>query len=272
MPRIALSVSYNGNPYRGWQTQPGGNTVQDHLESALAQVQGKPVATICAGRTDAGVHGLAQVVHFDAQESRPLNAWIRGTNAYLPKPIVVNQAWVVPESFNARLSASSRSYCYLIVQSPTRPALWDGRAGWVHQHLNTRAMRQAMLSLIGTHDFSSFRSSQCQARTPVRNLEKFFLLEADPYLLVYVQANAFLHHMVRNLVGLLVEIGRERKSVEWATHVLEARNRAEGPMTFAAQGLYLYDVSYPVDFQIKPRQVAAPFPFSDAQIQSLRQL
>jgi tRNA pseudouridine38-40 synthase len=263
MPRIALSLSYQGQTYSGWQTQPNGNTVQDQLEAALAIIEQGAVSTICAGRTDAGVHGLAQVVHFDSTLDRPLSAWVRGVNSHLPRSIVVNQAWVVPESFNARLSALSRTYVYLIVQHPTRQPVWEGRAGWSFRPLDLDAMREAARLFLGEQDFSALRSSQCQAATPIRTINRCEVLGDAKFIAVRVSANAFLHHMVRNLVGMLVSVGRGARSVSWVKEVLESRNRALAAPTFSAAGLYFYDVEYPAEYAVQSNQSAELLPLID---------
>jgi tRNA pseudouridine38-40 synthase len=263
MPRIALSLSYEGQTFNGWQTQPNANTVQDKLEAALAIIEQGEVNTICAGRTDAGVHGLAQIVHFDSVLDRPLSAWIRGVNAHLPRSIVVNQAWQVPDSFNARMSAVSRTYVYLIVQHATRQPIWQGRAGWSFRPLNIDLMRQAAQLFLGEHDFSALRSSQCQAATPVRTMTRCDVLSNSSFIAVKVTANAFLHHMVRNLVGMLVAVGRGAQPVEWVQYVLDSRNRGLAAPTFSPDGLYFYDVEYGSAYTIQANQAAALLPLID---------
>ena len=219
MQRIALRIAYEGLSFQGWQTQPGGRAAQDVLERALATVAGHPVATICAGRTDAGVHALAQVVHFDTGALRPETAWTRGVNANLPEGIAVQQMDRVDASFHARFGAVQRRYRYLI-------------------------LRSAAAHLTGQHDFSAFRSSQCQARSPVRTLSLLELTEQAELLCIDVQANAFLHHMVRNLVGALVWVGMGRRPADWAAQVLLSRDRRQAAPTMPAQGLYLTGVQY----------------------------
>lgn len=263
MPRIALSLSYQGQTFNGWQTQPSGNTVQDQLEAALAVIEQGAVSTICAGRTDAGVHGLAQVVHFDSALDRPLSAWVRGVNSHLPRSIVVNQAWLVPDSFNARMSALSRTYVYLIIQHPTRQPVWEGRAGWSFRPLDIDAMREAAKLFLGRQDFSALRSSQCQAATPVRTMTRCEVLADSHFIAVRVTANAFLHHMIRNLVGMLVTVGRGTQPVVWVQDVLESRNRALAAPTFSADGLYFYDVEYANEYGIQANQSAALLPLID---------
>ncbi|MBU6272816.1 MAG: tRNA pseudouridine(38-40) synthase TruA [Betaproteobacteria bacterium] len=243
--RIALRLAYEGAAFQGWQTQPGGLAAQDVLERALAQVAGHPVATVCAGRTDAGVHALAQVVHFDTAAVRPPGAWIRGVNAHLPAGIAVQHALEAPADFHARFHAQRRQYRYLIRRAPTRHPLWAGRAAWVHRPLAVAAMRDAAAALVGEHDFSAFRSSQCQARSPVRRLEAIDLIEQGELLIIDLRANAFLHHMVRNLVGSLVWVGMGRRPPAWLASVLASRDRTLAAPTMAAQGLYLSGVEYP---------------------------
>lgn len=247
MTRIALRVSYDGHGQPGWQTQPGGIALQDRLERALAAIAGEPVQTVCAGRTDAGVHAIAQLVHFDVGATRPLSAWVRGVNAHLPACLAVQGAAEVDETFHARFSARRRHYTYLMFRSPQRHPLLAGRAGWIHAPLAMDAMREAAAALIGTHDFSAFRSSQCQARSPVRTLDHLSIVEHGALLCLTVSANAFLHHMVRNLVGALVWVGQGRRPVQWVGELLAERDRRRGAPTFAADGLYLTGVEYDRD-------------------------
>jgi tRNA pseudouridine38-40 synthase len=243
--RIALTLAYEGGAFCGWQTQPQGGAVQDHLEAAIAAVAGHPVATVCAGRTDAGVHALAQVVHFDSASQRPLSAWVRGVNAHLPPGVAVQRATFVADDFHARYGAHRRQYRYLIRCAPTRHPLWQQRAAWVHQPLDADAMRLAAVALLGEHDFSAFRSSQCQARSPVRRIERLSVAQRGELLLIDARANAFLHHMVRNLVGALVWVGMGRRPIGWLAEVLASRDRRQAALTMAPQGLYLTGVEYP---------------------------
>jgi tRNA pseudouridine38-40 synthase len=245
MPRVALGISYNGAPWLGWQTQPGGQTVQDQLETALAQFVGQRVATVCAGRTDTGVHALNQVVHLDAPVDRAPMAWIRGLNSLLPPSIAVQWATEVSGLFHARFSAESRSYSYLILNAPVRQPLWDGRAGWCFRPLNEHAMLEGAQCLIGEHDFSSFRSSQCQAASPVRVLHELDVQRSGQFVIVSLKANAFLHHMVRNIVGQLILAGQGKTDVAHVKRVLDGRDRTRAAPTFSAAGLYLTDVKYP---------------------------
>lgn len=246
MPRIALGLAYDGSAWQGWQTQPHGQTVQDRLEAALGEFSGTgvPLATVCAGRTDTGVHAAMQVVHLDTALDRRDESWVRGVNAFLPASIAVQWAQAVSDDFHARFSALSRTYVYLLWRGRVRPALWAGRAGWCFQPLDLDAMRQAAQSLLGEHDFSSFRSSQCQARHPVRTLHRLDIEERGPFVVFTLQANAFLHHMVRNLVGALLQVGQGREQAAWMAQLLQARDRRLGAPTFMADGLYLCAIEY----------------------------
>lgn len=248
MPRVALGVAYEGSGWRGWQTQPSGDTLQDALESALKQFLAHPVNTVCAGRTDAAVHALSQVVHLDTQAQRSSESWVRGLNTLLPKSMSVQWARQVDESFHARFSALSRSYVYLLRCERVRSPFVRGRMGWVYYDLDLSAMQQAAAVLLGEHDFSSFRSSECQAASPVRTLHQLQIRQQGDYFVFSFRANAFLHHMVRNLMGCLLLVGRGRKPVEWMDQVLKARDRRLAAATFAPDGLYLAAVEYPEHF------------------------
>jgi tRNA pseudouridine38-40 synthase len=242
--RIALGLEYDGRLFCGWQTQPGGCAVQDALETALAEVHGAPVSTIVAGRTDAGVHALNQVVHFDAVNDRPESAWLRGANALLPPGVAVIWAKPVPDEFNARYAALERAYRYVLLNHPVRPALLAGRAGWVHAPLDLAAMRAAADRLVGEHDFSAFRAAECQAKSPVRELREIRLARQGDFVILEFRANAFLYHQVRNMVGALVWVGLGRRAPDWIGQVLESRDRSQAAATFAADGLYLSEVRY----------------------------
>jgi tRNA pseudouridine38-40 synthase len=246
MPRIALGLAYDGSAWQGWQTQPHGQTVQDRFEAALGEFSGTgvPLATVCAGRTDTGVHAAMQVVHLDTGLDRRDESWVRGVNAFLPDSIAVQWAQTVPDDFHARFSARSRTYVYLLWRGRVRPALWAGRAGWCFQPLDLDAMRQAAGALLGEHDFSSFRSAQCQARHPVRTLHRLDIEERGPFVVFTLRANAFLHHMVRNLVGALLQVGQGREPAAWMAQLLQARDRRLGAPTFMADGLYLSAIEY----------------------------
>jgi len=269
--RLALGIGYNGQAYQGWQSQSSGRTVQDKLEAALGQFAATPIGTLCAGRTDAGVHGIMQVVHFDTDVVRTPFSWVRGTNRYLPHDIAVQWAQPVPDEFHCRASARSRRYLYVLSQSPVRPSLDAGRVGWSMRALDGDAMRAAAALLIGEHDFSSFRASACQALSPVKDVRRIVITrhEAGPHSShdshpsplsdngrdiarchwhFEFEANAFLHHMIRNLMGCLVRIGQGDESPAWMAAVLAARNRDAAAPTFSAAGLYflgpLYDARW----------------------------
>jgi len=242
--RIALGLEYDGSRFCGWQTQPGGCGVQDALERALAQIAGAPVATTCAGRTDAGVHALAQVVHFDTSARRPPTAWVRGTNALLPAALAVTWSREVAPDFHARYCAESRSYRYLLLNRGVRPGAQHGRVGWFHHPLDLEAMQAAAQCLVGRHDFSAFRAAECQARSPVRTLHGLDIRRHGELVVFDLRANAFLQHMVRNIVGSLVYVGKGRYPPDWLASVLAARDRALAAPTFDAAGLYLAAVGY----------------------------
>jgi tRNA pseudouridine38-40 synthase len=242
--RIALGIEYNGGAFCGWQTQSSGCAVQDALERALSEIAGEKIATICAGRTDAGVHALAQVVHFDSNVARPDLAWVRGTNTLLPASAAVTWMRPVAAEFNARFSAHERCYRYVLLNHPVRPSLNQGRVGWFHAPLDTVRMQEAAGYLLGTHDFSAFRSSECQAHSPVRELRRLDVRRSGDYVVFDLVANAFLHHMVRNIVGCLVYIGKGKHDPAWLAKVLTGRDRALAAPTFDAAGLYLAHVGY----------------------------
>lgn len=242
--KIALGVEYDGSRFLGWQTQPGGGTVQDALQAALASIAGAPVDVVCAGRTDRGVHAREQVVHFDTPAQRPVGAWVRGVNAVLPGSIAVLWAKPVPEGFHARYSATARTYRYVLVNRPVRPALAARYTGWFHLPLDVAVMREAAAMLVGEHDFSAFRSSECQAKTPRRLMRRLDIERSGERIDFVLTANAFLHHMVRNLVGSLVYVGKGKHPPSWVGEVLESRERARAAPTFAAEGLYLEAIEY----------------------------
>ncbi len=252
--RIALGVEYDGNSFCGWQTQAAGCAVQDRLEAALAQIAGSPVATICAGRTDAGVHALAQVVHFDCTAERPESAWVRGVNALLPPAIAITWAQPVADTFSARFSATARHYRYVLLNHPVRPAADHGRVGWFHAPLDLERMRAAAVCLLGEHDFSAFRSAECQAKSPVRTLTQLELNRRGPYVTIDLCANGFLHHMVRNVVGSLIYVGSGRQEAAWMCELLDGRDRKRAAPTFDAAGLYLTGVDYDAAWNLPQRE------------------
>jgi tRNA pseudouridine38-40 synthase len=280
--RMALGLSYSGQAYEGWQSQLSGQTVQDQLEKALSEFTQAPIRTHCAGRTDSGVHAVMQVVHFDSPVVRENNSWVRGTNRYLPKDIAIQWARVVPENFHARACAHSRKYAYLLSDSPVRPSLSYQRVGWIHKTLALEPMQKACEYLLGEHDFTSFRAAQCQALSPIKHIEhaRVVRLAASPawqavqaqggskddsphvptdsthphapavlhpsggYLRFEVQANAFLHHMVRNIMGCLVQVGLGERTPEWVAQVIQAKDRRVSAPTFPADGLYFLGPVY----------------------------
>lgn len=254
MVRIALAIEYCGTHFHGWQSQPCGETVQDVLESALKEIAGQPVGVICAGRTDAGVHATHQVVHFDAPVERPLTAWVRGVNAHLPAGVAVRWAQPVADEFHARFSARGRRYRYLLMNRPQRPGLWQGRVGWFHLPLDLAAMQAAAGRLLGEHDFSAFRAAGCQAKTPVKTMMQADVQQQGNLLVFDFEASAFLHHMVRNLVGSLVYIGKGAQPAAWMDALLQARDRTEAAPTFAPDGLYFRGPIYEPHWQLPDPQ------------------
>ncbi len=242
--RIALGIEYDGSRFLGWQTQPGGGTVQDALEGALGAVAATPVSVTCAGRTDRGVHALEQVVHFDTGAARPDSAWVRGANALLPDSVAVLWSRRVPKDFHARYSARSRTYRYVLLNRAVRPALAARHAGWYHGPLDLEPMREAALRLVGEHDFSAFRSAECQAKSPVRTVHEIAIERDGDRIEFRLRANAWLQHMVRNIVGMLVYVGARKQPPGWAGELLAARDRARAAPTFSAEGLYLAEVEY----------------------------
>jgi len=237
-------MEYDGSGFCGWQTQPAACAVQDALERALSEIAGEPVATVCAGRTDAGVHALAQVVHFDTCAQRPDTAWVRGANTLLPPACAVTWSRPVADDFHARYSARMRCYRYLLLNHPVRPAADQSRVGWFHLPLDLEKITLAARLLIGEHDFSAFRSSECQAKTPVRTLSRLDVVRRGDYVEFDFCANAFLHHMIRNIVGCLVYVGKGKFPPRWLSEVLASRDRKRAAPTFEASGLYLSRVDY----------------------------
>ena len=254
--RWALGISYLGQAYDGWQSQPSGRTVQDHLEAALSQFAAQPVSTVCAGRTDAGVHGLMQVVHFDTEVVREPFSWVRGTNRFLPPDIAVQWAQQVPDEFHSRASAIARRYAYVLLESPVRPSVESGRAGWVFRPLDEAALRDAASRLLGTHDFTSFRASACQARSPVKSMRRIDISRRGAYWRFEFEADAFLHHMIRNIMGCLLVVGQGQKPPGWIDDVLAARDRDAAAPTFAPDGLYFLGPVYEARWGLPQRTAA----------------
>jgi tRNA pseudouridine38-40 synthase len=254
--RVALGIAYRGSAYSGWQSQPGGRTVQDHVDAAISAFAAVPLKSICAGRTDAGVHALNQVVHFDTGVERALDAWVRGTNRYLPRDIAVQWCRFVPATFHARASAIGRRYDYLLLESPVRPALESGLAGWTFRPLDGEAMRRAGQALVGAHDFSAFRSAECQALSPVKTMRDVAIERRGAYWRFRFDADAFLHHMIRNIVGCLVAVGSGVRPVDWLGEVLDKRDRSLAAATFAPDGLYFVGPYYDAVHGIPDRTAA----------------
>ncbi len=257
--KIAIGVSYDGAGFEGWQSQPSGNTIQDHLEQALGRIAGAQTRVVGAGRTDAGVHACAQVAHFETEALRPDSAWVRGANSALPEAIAVQWAVPVRQSFHARYSAVERSYRYVLYNHPVRPSVAGGHCGWYHAPLDLDRMWRAAVALVGEHDFSAFRSSECQAKSPVRIMRAVEIFRRGPYLLFDFCANAFLHHMVRNMVGSLLYVGKGKHPPEWMQTLLAGRDRRVAAPTAAAAGLYLRGVSYGKEWALPGFASMMPF-------------
>lgn len=247
MTRVALGVAYRGTAYRGWQSQPGGQTVQDRLERALSRFADAPIKTVCAGRTDAGVHGLNQVVHFDTQRQREPFGWVRGVNRYLPEDIAVQWSAEPGDDFHARNHARRRRYAYVLLESPVRPAWESGMVGWVFRPLDAEAMNAAASHLLGEHDFSAFRAAECQAASPIKTLSTLDIRRRGAYWRFDFEANAFLHHMIRNLMGSLLAVGQGARPPDWVAEVLQARDRSLAAPTFSPDGLYFLGPQYDAD-------------------------
>ena len=264
MKRIALGVQYDGTPWNGYQKQRNRNTVQDRLEIALQQFARVDLATTCAGRTDTGVHALEQVIHFDTELERGMQSWVRGVNAFLPDSIAVRWAVEPPldpeHEFHARFSAKARTYHYVLYNNPVRSPLLVGRAGFSFRPLDVDLMREAARHLIGVHDFSAFRSSQCQAKSPIKQMHEVRVERHGEVLVFTVRANAFLHHMVRNLVGSLIYVGNGRHPPTWLADVLEGRDRHDAAPTFMPDGLYLAKIDYDPKWGL-PHEARSPLPW-----------
>lgn len=248
--RIALGLEYDGRGFCGWQSQRDACAIQDHLESALARLAGHPVRAIAAGRTDAGVHALCQVLHFDTMAERPPDAWVRGVNAHLPESVRVLWSRCVDDGFHARFSARARHYQYLLLNRAVAPAILAGKAGWFHAPLALDAMQRGAALLAGRHDFSAFRAAGCQARSPVKTMREAAVTQENDRFLFSFRADAFLHHQVRNMVGALIYVGKGRYPPEFIGELLAARDRRLAPPTFAPDGLYLAGVEYDVKWAL----------------------
>ena len=257
--RVALGISYRGKAYHGWQSQADGRSVQDAVEKGLGQFANQPIRTVCAGRTDSGVHGLNQVVHFDTEVAREASSWVRGTNRYLPPDIAVQWCRFPGDGFHARFGARSRRYAFLLLESAVRPAIEAGACGWVFRSLDGDAMRAAAVVLIGEHDFSSFRSSECQADSPIKTLRSIGITRRgvnNSYWRFDFDASAYLHHMIRNLMGCLIAVGNGTRPVGWMAEVLAARDRKLAAPTVPPDGLYFVGPAYDAEYDI-PTHTAA---------------
>ncbi len=258
MQRIVMGIEYDGSGFRGWQLQVGVRSVQAALESAIAQVADHPVRVHCAGRTDAGVHADEQVVHFDTAARRTDRSWVLGSNVNLPPDVAVRWACPVDATFHARFSASARHYRYLIMVRATRSPLYRDRAVWTHRPLDLQSMCEAGRSLIGVHDFSSFRAVACQAKSPIRHLHYLNVSEDAGLIQLRVGANGFLHHMIRNIAGVLMTIGRGEAPVRWTRELLDLRDRRLGGVTAPPQGLYFVRADYPEGFRLPSGPASQP--------------
>ena len=264
MKRIVLGIQYDGAPWHGWQTQPAGHTVQDKLQAAMKRFALTDIVTTCAGRTDTGVHALEQVVHFDTELERGMFSWVRGVNTFLPPSIAVRWACEVApdgeDAFHARFSATARTYHYVLYNHPVRSPLLAGKAGWVFRPLRLEPMRIAAQCLLGTHDFSAFRAAECQARSPIKTMHDIRIDQHGDIIVVTLTANAFLHHMVRNIVGSWIVFGTGNKSPQWLEDILESRNRSRAAPTFMPDGLYLAKIAYDSKWQL-PQQAMSLMPW-----------
>lgn len=256
--RIALCLEYDGTRFRGWQRQDNVISVQEVVEKALSSVANHSINTICAGRTDAGVHATGQIIHFDTSVHRSERAWVYGGNTFLPSSIRILWAQKVSSDFDARRSAVFRRYCYVIYNNPIRPSLLRDQVSWYYKKLDDAKMSEAAQHWVGEHDFSSFRAAECQSKTPIRQVMQIKVYRRNEFILVDLTANAFLHHMVRNMVGVLIQIGSGMKTPDWAKEVLLARDRRQASITASPNGLYLVSVNYPPQFSL-PRMETKPW-------------
>jgi tRNA pseudouridine38-40 synthase len=266
LKRIALGIQYDGAHWHGWQTQPSGTTVQDALEIALQKFAQAELKTTCAGRTDTGVHALEQVVHFDTDVNRDMFSWVRGVNAFLPASVAVRWAHEVgapgPDAFHARFSAIARTYRYIVYNHAVRSPLLAGRAGWVFRPLQIAVMQEAARHLLGTHDFSAFRAAECQARSPVKTMQAVEIERSGDLLTFTLKADAFLHHMVRNIVGSLIVVGTGNQPPQWMAELLAGRDRSRAAPTFMPDGLYLARIDYDPIWRL-PQQVVPLLPWQE---------
>lgn len=255
--RLALGVEYDGSAFCGWQFQDHSPSVQAEVEKALSKVANSPVRVQCAGRTDTGVHATGQIIHFDTEAERSERSWVFGANANLPKEVVILWAKPVDESFHARFSALKRRYRYVIFNRDVRPTFLAGKSSWACRPLDEVRMQAAANYLIGEHNFDSYRAVACQAKSPIRTVSRLDVSRNGQFIYLDIEANAFLHHMVRNIAGVLMAIGRGEKEPQWAKEILEHRDRTMGGVTAPPHGLYLTEVDYPEQFQL-PRPNTIP--------------
>lgn len=248
--RIALGVEYDGSQFFGWQRQLDDNTIQQGIENAISKVGDTELCVQAAGRTDTGVHATEQILHFDCNRERELKAWVMGVNTHLPRSVSILWAKEMQEEFHARFSAKSRRYRYVILNRTTRPAILHSKVTWVFHELNENSMQEAALSLVGRHDFTSYRAVACQAKSPIRTVHQIKIERRDQLVLIDIHADGFLHHMVRNIAGVLISIGKGEQDVSWAKEVLQKTDRSMGGVTAPAAGLYLVKVHYPEKFNL----------------------
>ncbi len=253
--RIALGIEYNGQSFFGWQIQEGVRTVQGCLEAALSKVANHPVQVFCAGRTDRGVHGMGQVVHFESDAERSMHSWVMGANVNSPEEVSVLWAQPVDETFHARFSATRRRYRYIIMNRKVRPSFLAGRVSWERRDLDEKKMAEAGQLLIGEHNFNSYRAVACQAKNPVRTIHSLEIHRSGPFITLDVEANAFLHHMIRNIAGVLMAIGSGERPIKWAEELLHVCDRTQGGVTAPPHGLYFVNVTYPVQYEIPTTEV-----------------
>jgi tRNA pseudouridine38-40 synthase len=257
--RYAVGIEYVGTRYAGWQRQESLPSVQAEVERALGIIADEQVSLVCAGRTDAGVHALRQIAHFETTAARSLDSWLMGANSELPSDIALTFVQPVTDEFHARFSALTRAYRYLVLNTSRRAPLWSGRVWWRYRTLDDSAMHASLQALCGLHDFSAFRASQCQSRVPIRRLDSISVRRFGDFVCVDVVANAFLHHMVRNIVGSAVKVGEGERPIEWIGDILGGRDRRLAGPTAPADGLYFVDVTYPAEFAL-PVPVGSRFP------------
>ncbi len=259
--RIAIGLEYDGRGFCGWQSQPSGCGIQDSLEKAVAEIAGEKITLTAAGRTDTGVHASFQVAHFDVMAERPITAWVRGVNTFLPEGVAVTWAKAVPADFHARFAVEERGYRYVLLNHPTRPGLMAGKVGWHHRPLDERVMQLAAEKLLGRHDFSAFRAAECQAKSPEKEMRQANVSRQGDFLVCDFRADGFLHHMIRNIMGCLVHVGAGQAAPGWMEELLVRKDRTRAAPTFMADGLYLSHIRYPSRFDL-PDGGRNPWPFA----------